>query len=168
MTNKTTKRWLWWTFGVLGLGFFACVLLAGFGARQLSQMDFGEDSIFGGPTEDVTPAQIESIARITLPPSADDLHAQLQGFQDNLIHVRFTMNADELPQFLASSRCPSLTPATDIPFQESITPDTTWWTPETAQTFETCNDFVDGIGQTIMVDMTESQSYQVYVVTMET
>lgn len=168
MENITTKRWLWWTVAILGTSFFVCVLLAGVVVWQLSQINFWDDGFLSGPTEDVTIEQIEDVARITLPSSAIQAHAELQGFQDRLIHVRFTMDAADLPQFLADSRCSVLTPAVDMPFQEGITPDTDWWIPETAQTFETCNDFAGGIGQTILVDTTDSQSYVVYVVTMET
>lgn len=74
MENRTTKRWLWWMADILGISYFVCVFLVGLGTWQIIQsMSF----LQGGPTEDVTSAQIENVACITLPSSATDVHTGL-------------------------------------------------------------------------------------------
>jgi hypothetical protein len=161
--SAARPRWLWWLLGgsaILGLG---CV--AAFGLLLVSACD---NPLLGGYQEDLTTAQIEGIGRITLPPSAGGVHARAGGFQDRFIHIRFDMAPADLGPFLKGTRyTPSVGPAKQVPFQ-SIAPDAPWWRPQDAQRFEAGNNFVDGISQTVLVDMTDPERYIVYVETFET
>jgi len=63
----------------------------------------------------------------------------------------------------------SIGPTTMILFQLTmISEEPPWWRPRDAQRFEAGEKFVDGIWQPILVDMTSTERYIVYVQTFET
>ena len=157
-------RWLWWLIG-------ADCPASRLAARSSAGWDgagLGDNSLLGDEQEHLTTAQIESIGRIQLPPSAAGIQARAGGFQDRFISIRFDMLPAELDAFLKATRyTPSISPTTELPFQ-SISNDAPWWRPQDAQRFEAGQNFVDGISQTILVDMTNLERYIVYVQTFET
>jgi hypothetical protein len=156
-------RWLWWLIGALAGFIVVCAIIGVLGWRWLAS-----SPLLGGEQENLTKAQIESLGRIQLPPSAAGIHARAGGFQDRFILIRFDMLPAELDAFLKATRyTPSISTATTIPFQ-SISNDAPWWRPQDAQRFEAGENFVDGISQTILVDMTSAERYIVYVQTFET
>jgi len=160
---RARLRWRWWLIGALAGVVIVCAITGVLGWRWLAS-----DPLLGGEQEDLTRAQIESIGRIQLPPSAAGVQARAGGFQDRFISIRFDMLPAELDAFLKATRyTPSISPATTMPFQ-SISVDAPWWRPQDAQRFEAGQNFVDGISQTILVDMTSAERYIVYIQTFET
>jgi hypothetical protein len=160
---RANRRWLWWLAGALTLLLIGCAIVGWLGLRWL-----GGNPLLSGYQEDLTPAQIEGIGRIKLPPSAANIHARAGGFQDRFIYIRFDVAPADLDSFLKATRyTPSIAPATQMSFQ-SIAPDAPWWRPQDAKRFEAGDGFVDGISQTVLVDMTDAERYIVYVQTFET
>ncbi|MEO7913486.1 MAG: hypothetical protein ABIV47_27865 [Roseiflexaceae bacterium] len=156
-------RWLWWLIGVVLSFVVVCAIIGVVGWRWLAS-----NSLLGDEQEKLTTAQIENIGRIQLPPSAAGIQARAGGFQDRFISIRFDMLPKELDVFLKATRyTPSISPTTELPFQ-SISDDAPWWRPQDAQRFEAGENFVDGISQTVLVDMTSTERYIVYVQTFET
>ena len=73
-----------------------------------------------------------------------------------------------LESCLRSTRyTPAIGPTSEIPFQ-SLAEEAPWWRPQDAQRFEAGTNFVDGISQAVLVDITNTQRYVVYVQTFET
>ena len=161
--SAARPRWLWWLLSgiaILGIGCVAAIVLLWLSVR--------DSPLLGGYQEDLTTAQIEGIGRIKLPPSANGVHARAGGFQDRIIYIRFDIAPTDLEPFLKGTRyTPPVGPAKGIPFQ-SIAPDAPWWRPQDAQRYEAGVNFVDGISQTVLVDMTHPERYIVYVQTFET
>jgi hypothetical protein len=160
---KARTRWLWWLVGAIACFVIVCAIIGVVGWRWLAS-----NSLLGDEQENLTAAQIENIGRIQLPPSAAGIQARAGGFQDRYIYIRFDMLPADLDTFLQATRyTPSISPTGVIPFQ-SIAPDTPWWRPQDAQRFEAGKNFVDGISQSVLVDMTSMDRYIVYVQTFET
>ena len=157
--STARPRWIWWLIGAA-----ACaVVISLVGWRWLR-----DNPLLGGEQENLTIAQIESIGRIQLPPSAAGIHARAGGFQDRFILIRFDMLPAELAAFLkATHYTPAISSTTEVPFQ-SISDGAPWWQPQEAQRFEAGQNFVDGISQSVLVDMTSMERYIVYVQTFET
>jgi hypothetical protein len=156
-------RWLWWLIGAVAGLVIGCVVIGLVAWRWL-----GSNPLLGDEQEQLTAAQIESIGRIQLPPSAAGIQARAGGFQDRFISIRFDMLPAELDTFLKATRyTPSISPTTKIPFQ-SLSDGISWWRPQDAQRFESGENFVDGISQAVLVDMTSTERYIVYVQTFET
>jgi hypothetical protein len=105
---------------------------------------------------------IEGNADITLPPSAHEICAYTTGFQDIFIQVRFSMNADELDEFMRSTLCQEPLRKTEL---EPPTYDSTsdWWTPDQAEHLKSCTGNKNHSHQTVMVDMTDPSVYIVFV-----
>lgn len=160
---RSRPRWLWWLIGATAGLVLACALFGVVGWRWL-----GDNPLLGGAQENLTPDQIERIGRIQLPASAAGIQARAGGFQDRFISIRFDMQPSELDAFLKATRyVPSIGPTTELPFQ-SLSNDVPWWRPQDAQRFEAGSNFVDGISQSVLVDMTSAERYIVYVQTFET
>jgi hypothetical protein len=156
-------RWIWWLVGAVACLVIGCAVVSLLGLRWL-----GSNPLFGDEQENLTTAQIESIGRIKLPPSAGSIQARAGGFQDRFISIRFDMLPAELDAFLQATRyTPSISPTTEISFQ-SISDDAPWWRPQDAVRFEAGENFVDGISQSVLVDMTNPERYIVYIQTFET
>ena len=115
--------------------------------------------------------EIEAIkgnAEIKFPPSAREIYSYTTGFQDIFITVRFTINAEELPMFLESTRCNGPLQKVSPSEQLSHSQGQSWWEPNLAGQLEKC----DGsrslspsahLGQEIYVDATNSKYYIIYV-----
>ena len=157
------SRWLWWLVGAVACLVLGCAIVGLVGWRWLAN-----NPLLGDQEENLTTAQIENIGRIQLPPSAAGIQARAGGFQDRFISIRFDMLPVELDAFLKATRyTPAISPTAKLPFQ-SIAVDAPWWRPQDAQRFEAGENFVDGISQSVLVDMTSAERYIVYVQTFET
>ncbi len=95
-----------------GVGAFVLVLLSGclvaivFLIWQLRDYEpFTDTSYQPYPTDTFEIAAIEGNADITLPSSARDIYAYTTGFQDIFIAVRFSMDGDELDEFMKTTLC---------------------------------------------------------------
>ena len=159
-------RRFWWGAGAVAIaGLLAGCALIGGAALWLTT----RDSPFGVRAQPTpTTAQIESVARITLPPSARGVRAHQEGFMDRIIWVRFEMDPADLGPFVAGTRISPPLSSADNPFAGEIGSKLAWWTPEGAQRFEASEAFSGGVGQAILIDTTDPQRYVVYVRTFET
>jgi len=107
---------------------------------------------------------IEGNAEIKLPPSAHEIYAYTTGLRDIFIMVRFSMDASELPEFMKSTLC-------DRPLAQSTAEQEAsgnrfeWWVPDQAQYSEECNAEKGNSHQQIIIDMSNSEEYIVYVST---
>jgi hypothetical protein len=161
--SNPRPRWLWWLAGALAVGVAGCAIVGVLGWRWLAA-----SPLFSSYQEDLTTAQIESIGRVKLPPSAAGIQARAGGFQDRFISIRFDMAPAELESFLRSTRyTPAIGPTSEIPFQ-TLAEDAPWWRPQDAQRFQAGTSFVDGISQSVLVDTTDAERYVVYIQTFET
>jgi hypothetical protein len=163
--TKERRRFPRWVLALAVLCVAGCAGLVCGGYVLLRLL--GEAAPLEGP-QPATNAEIEALARITLPPGATNIHAQAGGFQDRYIHVRFDIPAAELDAFLAASR---YTPALDmavVPFQQHLEPKAVWWQPRNAARFRAGSAFSGGISQSLLVDTSDPERYVVYVQTFET
>jgi len=161
--SNARPRWLWWLVGAVAALVIGCTVVGLVRWRWLAS-----NPLLGDEQENLAAAQIERIGRIQLPPSAAGIQARAGGFQDRFISIRFDIPPAELDAFLKATRyTPSIGPTTKLPFQ-SIAVDAPWWRPQDAQRFEAGQNFVDGISQSVLVDMTSAERYIVYVQTFET
>lgn len=158
-----------WVKLMIGLSLAGFALLVLGGLALISFMSNNSDPVFLENPQPSTTAEIESLARIDIPASASNIHAQAGGFQDRYIHVRFDLPPADLNSFLGATRyTPAVSQSTDIPFQQSLEPNQNWWQPAMAKSFLAGAGFVDGISQSVLIDTTNPELYIVYVQTFET
>ena len=107
---------------------------------------------------------IEGNAEIKFPPSAHEIHAYSTGLRDIFVMVRFSMDASELAEFMKSTLCEQpLAKSTVV--QESSGNGFDWWVPDQAQYSEECNGERGNSHQQVIVDMSDSEIFIVYVST---
>ena len=155
----------WWGAGAVAIAglLVGCALVGGAGLWLAAR-----SSPFGGRAQPTpTSAQIESVARITLPPSVRGVRAHQEGFMDRIIWVRFEMAPADLGPFVAGTRVPPPLSSATNPFAGGIGSKLPGWTPEEAQRFEAGEASAGGVGQAILIDTTDQQRYVVYVRTFE-
>lgn len=158
-----------WVKILIGLSLIGFVGLAVSGIGLIAFLRSSSDPLFLEHPQPASTAEIEAIARINIPERARNIHAQSGGFQDRYIHVRFDIDPADLESFLGATRyTPIVSEGQDIPFQQSIEPDESWWQPRLAKTFLSGSGFVDGINQAVLVDTSNPDVYIVYVATFET
>lgn len=156
-----------WVKVLIGLSLIGFAALAIGGYALLAT--FRDQPFFLEQAQPSTTAEIASIARISIPASASNIHAHAAGFQDRYIYVRFDLPPADLNSFLGVTRyTPAVSESSAIPFQESIEPDETWWKPRSATRFLSGTNFVDGISQSVLIDISNPELYIVYVSTFET
>jgi hypothetical protein len=147
-----------WITIAAGVVLLACTFVAGFGLYKLKQYD-----LFAADTED--PVIIEGNARITLPDSAQDVHAHVEGFQETFIQTRFVIPSSDLPEFLASTLCNNRSFSTsDIRLLLEDSLDRPWWKPTSAEHFKWCEGSTDSFFQRILIDMSDPNTYIVFMV----
>ena len=162
MARLATRRRTW-IVGALLLLVAACGIAGWIGWRALAS-----NPLLAGDTESLSSAEIESIGRIKLPPSAAGIQASAGGFQDRFISIRFDMEPADLEEFLLGTRyMPAISPTAELPFQ-ALGQAPPWWRPQDAQRFAAGTSFVDGISQAVLVDLTNTERYTVYIQTFET
>lgn len=163
-------RWLWVTAGcgvltlVLGV---AVVAVGWFALGQLGSFDFLGSTL----VDKLTPAQIEQAAAIKLPPSARAIHSTYESFQDYNLHVRFEMDAADLPAFTA--QLPITQPLTStMPNSIVSTINQVWWQPTSATTFQAVEESVNlpngPQSIALLIDTTNPTTYIVYVAAFST
>lgn len=174
MTTETAPKreqsglplWVKILIGFSLIGFTA--LLVG-GMVLIGSLRSEKPPIFLEHPQPTTTAEIESVARIDIPDTASNIRAAAGGFQDRYIHVRFDLPPADLERFLTATKyTPTLTEGGSILFQQSIEPQEAWWQPHSATRFLSGRSFVDGISQTVLVDISNPALYTVYVATFET
>ncbi len=106
---------------------------------------------------------IEGNADITLPPSAHDIYVYTTGVQEMSIKVHFSMSADELNMFMASTLCQE--PFMEIQPYPDLYDDGTaeWWIPHQYDGLKGCTGSQAHTHQTVMAAMTDAAGYVVFV-----
>lgn len=171
-TAAKLPRWAWLLVGGAALLLLGCVAL---GALAYWQRDlFNPFRILETDvTDQLPPAKVELAAAMTLPPSARNLHSHYESFQDSFIHVRFEIDAADLPALLASAHVGTALSSSTIPSDIAAPFDAPWWKPRDAKRF------LAGAGQvslpsgypehqSLLVDTTDPATYIVYVVAFDT
>jgi hypothetical protein len=139
---------------VLGCGAVAVAGLLVIGAVTFSDTD----------RDHVSPDVVESIARVRLTPGARDLRSHLEGFQDRLIWVRFSMPEHELPAFERSLTC-KLGASSPAPPALPTASRPAWWTD--AKLSRACRGSGPGFTQSVIVDISAAPDLVVFVVVFE-
>ena len=109
-------------------------------------------------------SSIEDNAKIKFPPSAHEIYAYTTGLRDIYIMVRFSMNASEISEFMDSTLC-------DQPLAKPTALHQTgedrfdWWVPDQAQYSEECFGEKEHSHQQIIIDMSDTDVYIIYVST---
>ena len=116
------------------------------------------------PTNMPEISAIEGNAEIKLPTSAHEIYAYTTGMRDIFIMVRFSMDPNELPEFMSSTLCdqPLIKSKT---LQKASENNFAWWTPDQAKYSEECFGEKGFSHQQIIVDMSDEKSFIVYVST---
>lgn len=151
-----TRRWLRW----LLVGVTLLVVMSGgiglYLVFQLRTLDLGttvEDTL--------DHAAIERLINAKLPSSTTNLHSYYSGFQDYYALVRFDIDSDDLPQFLASTQFTQTLTTNSQPFAPSQS-DPAWWQPDHAQQFRWGTWKHDNEFATLLIDTTNPKRYTVY------
>jgi hypothetical protein len=157
------KKWL----GVLALvSIVSCLAVIAWIARQMMNYEpFTARNHYPTRPDSNKISSIEGNAEIVIPSSAHDIYVYTTGFQDILTKVRFSMDADELDEFMVRTLCEE--PLGEIqPKKQSAADGTSkWWTPNQAEHLRGCTGNNDHAHQTVMVDMTNTSVYVVFVST---
>jgi hypothetical protein len=118
-----------------------------------------------------TPQNIEYVAHIKVPASAHNFYGYAEGFQDTTTYYRFEIDPADLSPLMANSQdCPPVSPGdfpdtADADFHQAHP----WWQPyaawrpETKQLFVACGGRLGSREKYLLVDMTDPQTYRVYI-----
>ena len=153
------RRWL-------GLASALVVLLGAAGLLGAALLS-GDNPLTSSGQENLSRAEIASLARVTLPAGASNVHALAGGFQDRFIHLRFDLPASDLPALVAAQGWPPLTPGGVVPFQASLEPQRPWWQPRQAERFLVGGGAVANTNQSVLIDITDPNTSVVYLATFE-
>ena len=157
MTVQERVQSLLWRAATL-VGVAGCLAVVGlYGWIMYSLQDF-EPFV----SDTVDPTVIEANGAFELPPSAHDIFARTEGFQDITTKVRFSMTASDLERFLSSTHCSGPLVVTDpaLQFEDQRV---SWWRPMDALHLEQCTGEVGHDHQRVLVDMSDEDVYIVYV-----
>ncbi len=153
----------------MGAVLTVCLLAGCFGVAGWAALAaLTREPLFAPAPATPTLAGIERVARITLLPSARNLQAHQEGFQDRIIWVRFEMAPADLPEFVAGTRVAPPLSSTVNPLGQDTVKGLPWWTPGQAQRIAAGTGLIAGGSQAILIDTTDPQTYVVYVRTFET
>jgi hypothetical protein len=122
------------------------------------------------PTNTYELSAIEGNAEIKLPSSAREIYAYTSGFQDIFIMVRFTVDPEELSEFMKNALCTESLRQVSPQRQEKLSGDPSWWELARAEHLESCSGVKEYSStqqckQTIFVDKTNPENYIIYVST---
>lgn len=120
--------------------------------------------VFGDDTDSPTTAQIEGRGRFRLPPSARDVHAHLEGFQDHALWVTFHVSPVDEASLWTSSLCEKSPSEATIRFQGISRP---WWKPGTPASFAFRMGEKTGVSQKVLIDKSNPGEYAVFIETFE-
>ena len=152
-SNRNWQKWIAILIGVMVLVFCIAIGMVFWSLRDYDPLS--------ADTND--PSIIEGNAEITLPPSVHNIQSHHEGLREIAVQVRFVMSANELPGFL-EQHCKTEPNVSDIRQELQQRLDREWWTPTKATRFQWCSGDRENFSQTIFVDMTDSETYIVYVV----
>ncbi len=115
------------------------------------------------PTDIYEINALEGNAEIKLPDSAREIYTYTTGFRDIFVMTRFEMHAYELPEFLDSTLCVQPLKSTSPGLQDQLDSNPSWWKPHQSKHLEECYGEDTHSHQHVLVDMTDSEIYIVYV-----
>jgi hypothetical protein len=140
----------------------SCLALLLILALALSGIWLMRDSILPHRGEIIDRKEIETKAHIQFPPSAADIHAFSEGVLGTYyIRVRFSMNAGDLSNFLPNTLCTTpLAPQETQEWDENLLD---WWKVREADKLQSCQGIQGNCRHTILIDMTEPDTYIGYV-----
>ncbi|MBN2195844.1 MAG: hypothetical protein JW751_23710 [Polyangiaceae bacterium] len=141
--------------GLVAVGGVGAVLCVG------TYLFFGA---LGETQHDLSRPELESVARLRLPPSAANVRSRREGFQDDLVHLRFNMDPGE-EALLAGSTC-HLGPEADGPPQ-LFAIEEPWWDAAAVPRHRSCQREGAGFTQVVAVNTANGSRWAVYVVLAE-
>ena len=115
------------------------------------------------PTDVYEINALEGNVEIELPDSAREIYTYTTGFQDIFIMIRFEIYAYELSDFLDSTLCVQPLNSTSPGLQVLLASNPSWWEPHKSKHLEECYGKDTHSHQHVLVDMTDSEIYIVYV-----
>jgi hypothetical protein len=107
-------------------------------------------------------SSIEANAEFKFPQSARDIYSYTTGLRDISIQTRFTINADELPVLISSTRCKEPLQSLKTPVDGSMSV-FNWWKLAEAQVVMGCSGATENFGQMVYIDMSHPEIYIVYI-----
>jgi hypothetical protein len=149
------QRWLPWLLG----GLAAAFMVLGGGLWLLVRA-------LDSPAR-VSNQTIEDVGRVHLPPSARDVQAALEGFQDRLLHLRFDMAAADLPSFESGLTCRLGPVSTAPPTALAGSLEAPWWTPTRGHAWRACEGDAQWFHQSAAVEVSRPGRATVYLVVFE-
>jgi len=138
---------------ILGIAFLLSLRIVHPGAPA----EFGPDDMRGRSV-------LEADTGTVIPASAAGIYGTVDGLGEVTTHLRFTIPAEDLAEFVRSTACATPLAGGDIRAQLQGLPQRTWWAPEKAQKYASCTAAAPHLAQLVFVDMTDPQNYIVYVV----
>ncbi len=158
----------------LGRGaFYALILICVLGplAITISRLSLIGNAIT--VLDDTAPALSETAIERMLPSSTTNLQSHWPGISDSVLRVRFEIDSQDLPRFLASSRLPQTLSDREIPPLLQDPFDRDWWQPLQARRFQSARTSFsrpDGSRayQALLVDTTDAQRFVVYLAVLNT
>ena len=127
--------------------------------------EFSSCSYQAVPTDMPEILAIEGNAGIIFPDSTREVYAYTTGLRDIFVMARFEIDADELDVFVGSTLCSqALSIASEGAYQK-LEGNPSWWEPYKSTHLEECYGEAERSRQHILVDMTDTETYIVYVTT---
>jgi hypothetical protein len=117
-----------------------------------------------GPGDVRGRSELEGNTGTKIPASATGIYGTVDGLGDITTHLRFTLPSADLAEFISSTACTAPLVDGDIRAQLRGVPDRSWWAPEKAGKYGSCMAATARLAQLVFVDMTDPQSYIVYVI----
>lgn len=108
---------------------------------------------------------LEGSTEIQIPEQAFDLYGHIDGFRDIDTEIRFIIASSDFDKFLESTSCklPLATDDVRALFQNQL--DRLWWKPTNALKFKWCHVNKEHLSQNILIDITDTDKYIVYIMT---
>ncbi len=152
---------------VIAFLFAGCAAIVGIGL--LLGDSFGEtyeEASFATIDEWPAAETFEENFELDFPPSARDIHAASDGFQDPIYQFRFTIDAEELPILASSVGCNGLlSQQASEPPMSAVNEEAEWWDPGTATVFQECVGIDTPFReQQVFVDLSDPDEVKVYIV----
>lgn len=117
----------------------------------------------GQAHDDMPPAHIEALGKFRMPPNARNVRSHMESWLDMTMRVRFEIPREDVDTFLAGTLCQEALTASEIPWQDRLSPAEEWWRPMEAQRFRAGEGQEGTILQTYLIDETDPETAIVYV-----
>ena len=161
--NQQSRNYTGWF-----IVFIAAIVLVVFILLKPNSDQPATESYLCSPCTDPSDIQaIEGNAEIILPPSAQEIHAYMEGFREIFTLVRFTINVEEYPDFIADTKCVGDPVRVDMSNDSNsslYSSRFSWWDPGNAASLLECDGVDDNFSQTILIDNSNQDYYTIYVV----